>query len=111
MKSKIETPVETLLTIARFFAALHRLKDEGKYRGVQTFCTRHNINRRNLYVLEHDIENRSGIFEVAWLTYLIRDHAVSAHWLLTGEGDFYTQKASEISKKAQNQRNLYDGVV
>lgn len=90
-----------LLIIGRFFAALYRLKGERKFRGIQTFCHAHNINRRNLYKLERDIEGRYGSFNPAWLTFLVIDHGVSARWLLTGEGEFYEPETGE---KTQNQR-------
>lgn len=92
---------EKYLIIGRFFAALYKLKGERKIRGIQTFCHAHDINRRNLYKLEHDIEGRDGSFNPAWLTYLVRDHSISAHWLLTGEGSFYSPETEE---KTQNQR-------
>ena len=108
MISKNNTPIDTLLIITRFFAALHRLKDERKLKGIQTFCRAHGINRRNMYTLEHNVEGHSGIFDAAWLAYIVRDHNVSSHWLLTGEGEFYNP---EMEEKTQNQRNLFDGVV
>lgn len=90
-----------LLIIGRFFAALYRLKGERKFRGIQTFCHAHNINRRNLYKLERDIEGRYGSFNPAWLTFLVIEHGVSSRWLLTGEGEFYEPETGE---KTQNQR-------
>ena len=92
---------ERILIIGRFFAALYRLKGERKFRGIQTFCHAHDINRRNLYKLEHDIEGKVGSFNPAWLTFLVRDHDVSPRWLLTGEGEFYDPNSGE---KTQNQR-------
>lgn len=101
----MDSKLDKQLIIGRFFAALYRLKGERKFRGIQTFCHAHDINRRNLYKLEHNIETNDGIFNPAWLTYLVRDHDVSAHWLLTGEGSFYR---AESGQKAQNQRKNDD---
>lgn len=41
-------------------------------------------------------EPERDIFQVSWLSYLVRDYGVSPMWLLTGFGDFYTKKAETI---------------
>ncbi|WP_010416185.1 hypothetical protein [Anaerophaga thermohalophila] len=76
--------------IIRFFKALEQLKDDKAIRGKQTFTRKYGINRRNLYLLEKDYSR--GIFQTAWLTYLVVDFNVSAYWLLTGKGSFYSPK-------------------
>lgn len=80
---------ESQQVIVRFFAALDYLRSTHAIRGKQTFTRRNNINRRNLYKLEKD--HSSDIFQVSWLTSLVRDYGISAEWLLTGEGDIKTQ--------------------
>ncbi|MCQ2976263.1 MAG: hypothetical protein MJ211_15795 [Bacteroidales bacterium] len=70
----------------RFFDALQKLKANGIIRGKQTFARKYNIDNRNFYKAEKDM-NRN-IFQTSWLLYLVRDYYVSAHWLLTGEGSF-----------------------
>lgn len=75
--------------IRRFFDALAQLKSDKKIGGPTPFAEKYNINRRNLYKLEKN--NEKDIFEVAWLSYLVRDYNVSAVWLLTGEGSFYAE--------------------
>ncbi len=80
--------------IKRFFQALYRLKDDGIIRGKQTFTREYGVNRWNMNSLEKDTSR--DIFQPAWLTYLVEGYGVSASWLLTGEGDFYTRK---ITKK------------
>ncbi|MFK2681074.1 hypothetical protein ACIXT9_02120 [Bacteroides fragilis] len=72
---------------SRFFVALRQLIDDGKLKGKQTFCTMYGINRRNMYQFEKNLEK--DIFQVAWLSYLVKDFNVSPEWLLTGEGSFY----------------------
>lgn len=79
--------------VVRFFEALKRLKRDGRIRGKQTFTRKNNINRWNMNTLEKNPS--SGIFQPAWLTYLVQQHGVSPLWLLTGEGDFYTAKGAE----------------
>ena len=73
--------------VGRFFEALHRLKEDRKIRGKQTFTRAHGINRWNMLTLEKD--HSRDIFQAAWLAYLVEDYGVSAQWLLTGVGDFY----------------------
>lgn len=77
--------------VKRFFEALQRLTADKRIRGKQTFTRAHDINRRNMYLLEKD--NSRDIFQPAWLTYLVEDYGVSAQWLLTGVGEFYKPNA------------------
>lgn len=88
----MQTP-ESQQIVKRFFAALYRLKDDKKIRGKQTFTREYGINRWNLNSLEKDPER--DIFQVAWLSFLVRDFDVSPMWLLTGVGDFYRTKKAE----------------
>lgn len=76
--------------VKRFFAALYRLKDDKKIRGKQTFTREYGINRWNLNTLEKEPER--DIFQVSWLSYLVRDYGVSPMWLLTGFGEFYQKR-------------------
>jgi hypothetical protein len=57
--------------------------------GKKTFTDRYGINRWNLNTLQK--EPQRDIFQAAWLAYLVRDYGVSAHWLLTGEGQPLTE--------------------
>ena len=84
--------------VGRFFQALQYLKVQKIIRGVQTFTREHDINRRNLYLLQKD--HTRDIFQVAWLTYLIRDYNVSAIWLLTGSGDIISDKRKSGAQRA-----------
>lgn len=83
--------------VERFFFMLSILINEGVIRGVQTFTNLYGINRRNLLHLRNDIARRWGAFNVAWLTYLVRDFKVSATWLLTGEGELFAEGWSPTS--------------
>lgn len=82
----MQTP-ESQQIVRRFFEALYRLKADRKIRGKQTFTSEYGINRWNLNTLEK--EPCRDIFQVAWLSFLVRDYGVSPTWLLTGFGDFY----------------------
>lgn len=86
--------VESQAVIRRFFEAIYALKARRDIRGKQTFTKRYDINRWNLNSLEKDMSR--DIFQVSWLTYLVRDYGVSSQWLLTGRGDMFTkQKAGD----------------
>lgn len=78
---------ESQKIIGRFFDAFAQLKSDKRIGGKTPFAKKYNINRRNLYKLEKNYEK--DIFQVSWLSYLVRDYNVSAVWLLTGEGSFY----------------------
>lgn len=81
--------MEKKILIQRFFAAIQHLIDEGVIRGLNTFCTRYGLNRRNITQLKKDPDGHDGIFSPVWLVYLARDYMVSPMWLLLGQGDFY----------------------
>lgn len=75
--------------VLRFFEALRMLKQVGTIRGISNFTDDYKINRRNLYLLERDPSR--NIFQVAWLSYLVRDYGVSSSWLLTGSGGMFSK--------------------
>lgn len=85
---------DSQLIVNRFFEALRYLKEERVIRGKQTFTTKYDINRWNLNTLEKAPER--DIFQPAWLTYLVRDYNISAHWLLTGEGTVFTNNLKPV---------------
>ena len=90
---------ESQAVIRRFFEALYALKARKDIRVKQTFTNQYGINRWNMNSLEKDMSR--DIFQVAWLTYLVRDYGVSSQWLLTGRGEmFTTQKKQETYVKA-----------
>ena len=90
---------ESQAVIRRFFEALYALKDRKEIRGKQTFTNQYGINRWNLNSLEKDMSR--DIFQVAWLTYLVRDYGVSSQWLLTGRGEMFpSQKKQATNGKA-----------
>ena len=73
----------------RFFEAIYALKAKKIIRGKQTFTTRYGIERRNLCQLEK--EPQRDMFKLVWLKYLVEDYGISAHWLITGNGEIFTK--------------------
>ena len=71
----------------RFFLALRMLKATRLIRGKKTFTDRYGINRWNMNTCEK--EPSRDLFQLCWLTYLVRDYGVSARWLLLGEGSLW----------------------
>ncbi len=91
----MQTP-ESQAVVKRFFEALYRLKADRKIRGKQTFTREYGINRWNMNTLEKEPDR--DIFQVSWLTFLVRDYDVSPMWLLTGFGDFYQKRKAEAKR-------------
>lgn len=85
------------IIVARFFYALAQLKFDKRIGGKTPFAEKYNINRRNLYKLEKNHEK--DIFQVSWLSYLVNDYNVSAEWLLTGKGSFYSETLQNPCKQ------------
>lgn len=71
----------------RFFAAVERLKQMKRIRGLQTFTREHGINRWNMVTLREDPENR--VLKPEWICYLVKDYGVSAEWIITGKGEMF----------------------
>ena len=79
--------------VKRFFEAIDILKANKVIRGLQTFTTRYEINKRNFYTCKKTPE--SDIFQVAWIGYLVKDYKVSPEWLLAGIGSFFQKNWDE----------------
>lgn len=74
----------------RFYGALEALIALKKIRGVNTYCRRNNIDRRNLNAQKKDLDR--SIFQLSWLQPMILDYGVNARWLITGEGRMFDDK-------------------
>lgn len=85
---------DSVKIVIRFYEALDALIAMRKLRGVQTFTREYNINRWNFNTVRKNPE--SGMFEIVWLQYLVRDFGVSANWLLTGFGDMFSINMDKI---------------
>ena len=76
--------------MTRFYIALEALIALKKIRGVNTYCRRNNIDRRNLNAQKKDLDR--SIFQLSWLQPMILDYGVNARWLITGEGRMFDDK-------------------
>lgn len=85
----MNTP-DSQLIVHRFFLALDTLIATGEMRGAATFTKEHGINRRNFHTTR--IHPESGMFQPAWLSYIVKDYGISARWLLTGLGNMQAQR-------------------
>lgn len=76
--------------MTRFYSALEALIALKKIRGVNTYCRRNNIDRRNLNAQKKDLDR--SIFQLSWLQPMVLDYGVNARWLITGEGRMFDDK-------------------
>ena len=96
----------------RFFLALRMLKAIRVIRGRKTFTDRYGINRWNMNTCEK--EPSRDLFQLCWLTYLVRDYGVCSRWLLTGEGSMWEggtppAPVASPSRKAEKPANALQG--
>jgi len=82
----MNTP-DSIEVVNRFFEAVEVLKRDKIIRGLKTLTKRYGLNDRNVRTQRSEPER--NIFQVAWLSYLVRDYAISPEWLLMGEGSVY----------------------
>lgn len=104
----MNTP-DSIIIVNRFFEALEILRSEHIIRGLKTFAHRYGINDRNIWLQRR--EPARNIFQPAWLEYLVRDYALSAEWLLLGEGPVFDperkrtfDEARAAEKKAKHRK-------
>ena len=112
----MNTP-DSILIVGRFFEAIDILREEHVIRGLKTFAHRYGINDRNIWVQRR--EPARQIFQPAWLTYLVRDYAISAEWLLLGAGPVFDperrmaldeeRKATKVAKHRKKTATALEG--
>lgn len=68
----------------RFFKAVETLITLGRVGGLQPFCRDLGVDKRNFYVQMRD--HSRNIIKAHWLSFIVSNYGVSAHWLLTGKG-------------------------
>jgi cytochrome c len=71
----------------RFFEAIYELKKQKVIRGKYLFTNRCNIGHQNFYKLEKNPE--SFALKNVYIKYLVEDHNISAHWIITGQGSMF----------------------
>lgn len=95
--------------VARFFTVIDTLKGERVLAGLQTYCNRYGIDRRN--ILQVRKQPTRALFRIAYLIPLVREYHINAHYLLTGEGGLWQQGfGAETVKKLQKIRKGADDV-
>lgn len=80
---------EGIAITKRFFAAIDRLREEKKIRGLQTFTREQGINYWNLNTVKKQPER--SVLKPEWLYYLVTNYGISSEWLITGNGEFYRE--------------------
>ncbi len=73
--------------LERFFQAVDILIQVKAIRGINTFTTKYNIDRRNFLGNKKDLSRQ--FFQPAWLYYLNRDYGVSLEWLINDVGKVF----------------------
>lgn len=71
----------------RFFEAIDALIEKRDIRGLQTFTRMYNINRWNMVTVKNNPDTKA--LNTEYLSFLVKDFGVSAHWLLTGRGKMF----------------------
>lgn len=82
----------------RFYKAIVALIEKKLLRGRQTYCNLYDIDKRNFYSQEKDLQEAK--LKLYWLVPLVEHYGISAHWLLTGEGRMFEPKAQRKQRAA-----------
>lgn len=80
MKAFHDTEIEN-----RFFKAVDTVIEMGLIRGVNTFTSEHNIDRRNFMAAK---KAQRGI-RLSWIYFLVTDFNISSEWIITGNGSMF----------------------
>lgn len=84
----MQTP-DSQEVVKRFFEVINFLK-KTKSINKTDLVFKYGINHRNFWYVENN--PNSGMFQVAWLTYMVKEYGVSAEWLLTGSGEMFSKQ-------------------
>jgi len=74
----------------RFFEVQKLLITRDDIKSVRAFCRDFSINPGTYYLLKDKSENNQ--VPLSALVKMIKESKVSAHWLMTGEGDMFSSK-------------------
>lgn len=91
----------------RFFKVIEILSDARYFKGLKTFTTLHDLNRRNIMRVKNSPNNT--VLKPELIALLVRYHNVSAEWLLTGEGFIFknnTNVPPTVERKRRGKSNL-----
>jgi hypothetical protein len=72
----------------RFFQAIDALVLRRQLRGKKSFATKYELNQGNFFKLRN---NPQAEFPLHYLTLMVEDFNVSAHYLLTGKGEIFNK--------------------
>jgi hypothetical protein len=81
---------ESIAIIKRFYEAIDILIASKNLRGIQSFTREHGINRWNFVTVRKKPE--SDMFQLVWISHLVKDFNVSTKWIMTGQGDMFAAK-------------------
>lgn len=78
----------------RFFEAIDMLISADKIKSLAAFCNEHGLHRpkySNLRTLANEGKPGTGykFIDIDALSYLVKDHNISADWLLTGKDGMF----------------------
>lgn len=86
--------------VGRFFEALDALKERQDIRGINSYCIRYGIDKRNLY--KQRKEPQVQIMHFDWLQPMVTEYGISSLWLLTGLGKMFLPMFEKPDKDPQN---------
>jgi len=98
---------ESIAIINRFYEAIDMLIASKVIRGKQTFTTAYKINRWNFNTVR--LKPESDMFQLVWISHLVRDFNVSAEWIMTGKGGmFHNNELPTVKLGFKNKKRVSD---
>ncbi|MDH6308058.1 hypothetical protein M2451_002577 [Dysgonomonas sp. PFB1-18] len=91
----MQNPINVEIT-KRFYEAIKMLMESRVIRGRQTYCTLANIDKRNFYKQEKDLD--ANLLQLYWLVPLVKEFNINALWLLTGKGNMFNKDITPLKK-------------
>lgn len=84
----MNTP-ESAEIIKRFYQAFDILLSTKQIRYTRNFTDKYNIVRPHFLYSKKNHDSK--VFQLSWLSILIRDYGVSSQWLMTGNGEMFVR--------------------